>query len=69
MAGNPACALDSCKNDGDVIATATLVFPAGTVFLPYRLCEEHADLLERFFIELKYPDGRVVKRAQSDLNT
>lgn len=70
MATKEKCALgSSCGKRGVVHAVATVVFPdAAGVELPYRLCEEHAELLQGFFIELRFPDGRVIKHEQSELN-
>ncbi len=51
----------------DVIATAKLR-GLGPVSWPMRLCEEHAELLQGYFVELRFPDGRVIQHPENGLN-
>jgi hypothetical protein len=60
-----ACSLASCDRSGVVEATATVVFQDGTVSLPYFLCEQHAEGLDHFFVELRFPDGRIIRHVES----
>jgi hypothetical protein len=50
-----------------VVATANLR-GLGPVSWPMQLCEEHAELLEGFFVELRFPDGRIVRHTENELN-
>jgi hypothetical protein len=61
-----SCKIASCTRDGYATAWTDFVTPSGEVFLvgPVALCTEHASVLERFMVEVRYPDGRVVKARE-----
>jgi hypothetical protein len=50
-----ACFLAACDRPGVVEAAATVVFPDGTVSLPYFLSEQHAELLDRLASNSVFP--------------
>ena len=56
----------TCNRDGYATAWTDFVTPDGEVFLlgPTALCGEHASLLEQFMVEVRYPDGRVVRSRE-----
>ena len=60
------CTIANCNRDGYATAWTDFVTPDGEVFLlgPTALCGEHASLLERFMVEVQYPDGRIVKSRE-----
>ncbi|MET1011861.1 MAG: hypothetical protein ABWY83_05730 [Actinomycetota bacterium] len=57
------CMIATCDRPGEVEAVSDFVTAGGDIFLlePIALCDEHASLLGRYMVELRYPDGSVVK--------
>jgi hypothetical protein len=62
------CAYDGCEHTATVDCFQDVIVETGSNLVPLgpiRLCEEHTRTLERWFVEMRYPDERIVRNDDS----